>query len=78
MRYAFHEGLRCGYVHKWKADYEYNTVIRVLMEAFLQMTFCALLNIVRVSLSHLPLLAYHEHLLRQRLFHRRSHGHGTN
>eukprot|EP01022_Parablepharisma_sp_SALTPOND_P000759 TRINITY_DN104_c0_g1_i1.p1 TRINITY_DN104_c0_g1~~TRINITY_DN104_c0_g1_i1.p1 ORF type:complete len:558 (-),score=49.25 TRINITY_DN104_c0_g1_i1:6073-7746(-) len=35
----------CGYFHKWKKEYEYNTICRVLMEAFLNMSFCALLNI---------------------------------
>jgi len=39
---------RCLYIRRWKADYEYNAAIRVLMESFLQMTFCAMLNISRV------------------------------
>eukprot|EP01022_Parablepharisma_sp_SALTPOND_P031822 TRINITY_DN817_c0_g1_i8.p5 TRINITY_DN817_c0_g1~~TRINITY_DN817_c0_g1_i8.p5 ORF type:complete len:354 (-),score=14.54 TRINITY_DN817_c0_g1_i8:678-1739(-) len=39
---------RCSYIHKWREEYEYNAVIRILIECYLNMNFCALLNIWQV------------------------------
>lgn len=36
------------FIEKWKEEYVYNTPIRVLIECFVQLTFCALLNISEV------------------------------
>jgi len=40
----------CLLIHKWKKDYEYNTPIRVLIETYLNMTFCSFVNIWLVFL----------------------------
>jgi len=41
----------CSIVHKWRKDYEFNTPIRVLIETYLNMTFCSFLNIWFVFLA---------------------------
>ncbi len=38
-----------SYVRRWKREYEFNTICRVLIECFLNMTFCSILNIWNVS-----------------------------
>ena len=35
----------CGFIHRWKRDYEYNAIIRILTECYLNMIFCAFLNL---------------------------------
>jgi len=39
---------RCSFIHKWKSDFEYNAVIRILIESFLNLTFCSMLNMWHV------------------------------
>jgi len=41
----------CGYFHKWRKEYEFTTVIRVLIETYLQMVFCAAVNIWLLGLD---------------------------
>ena len=36
---------KCFYFRRWKEDYEYNVIFRVLFECYLQMSFNAFLNI---------------------------------
>eukprot|EP00826_Nyctotherus_ovalis_P006877 TRINITY_DN1167_c0_g1_i4.p1 TRINITY_DN1167_c0_g1~~TRINITY_DN1167_c0_g1_i4.p1 ORF type:complete len:151 (-),score=47.88 TRINITY_DN1167_c0_g1_i4:732-1184(-) len=40
---------RCERIRKWKEEYEYNCVIRTLIEAYLNLNFCALMNIRKVN-----------------------------
>jgi len=39
---------RCLWIHKMKKDYEYNGILRILIECYLNMNFCAILNIWNV------------------------------
>jgi len=41
---------KCETIHKMKKEYEYNTIIRVLIECYLNMSFCAILNLWMVFL----------------------------
>jgi len=43
---------RCETIHKWREDYEYNAIIRILIECYLNMIFCAILNIWNVFSSY--------------------------
>jgi len=43
---------RCSYIHKWREEYEYNTIFRIIIECYLNMNFCAFLNIWNVFLMH--------------------------
>jgi len=36
---------RCKFVWRWRREYEYNTVLRVLIECYMHMVFCSFLNI---------------------------------
>ena len=38
-------------MHKWRKEYEYNAVIRVLIECYLNLVFCALLNLWSVLIG---------------------------
>lgn len=40
---------KCERIRKWKEEYEYNCVIRTLIEAYLNLNFCALMNIKKVT-----------------------------
>eukprot|EP00826_Nyctotherus_ovalis_P047315 TRINITY_DN5429_c0_g1_i20.p1 TRINITY_DN5429_c0_g1~~TRINITY_DN5429_c0_g1_i20.p1 ORF type:complete len:529 (-),score=105.27 TRINITY_DN5429_c0_g1_i20:544-2130(-) len=39
---------RFKYFHEWKSGYEYNGVLRILIEAYLNMNFCAMINVNKV------------------------------
>ena len=39
---------KCEFIHKWREEYEYNTLLRALVECYLNMTFCAFLDICQV------------------------------
>eukprot|EP01022_Parablepharisma_sp_SALTPOND_P001165 TRINITY_DN105725_c2_g1_i1.p1 TRINITY_DN105725_c2_g1~~TRINITY_DN105725_c2_g1_i1.p1 ORF type:complete len:1460 (-),score=75.94 TRINITY_DN105725_c2_g1_i1:591-4970(-) len=36
---------RCGFLHRWKREYEFNAVIRILIECYLNLVFCSFLNL---------------------------------
>jgi len=36
---------RCKFIRNWKKDYEYNGVIRILIETYISLSFCSFLNI---------------------------------
>lgn len=42
---------KCSHIHEWKKDYEYNAIIRILIECYLNMNFCAILNLWNVCLN---------------------------
>ena len=42
---------RCGFIHRWKRDYEYNAIIRIVIECYLDLFFCALLDLSMVHFS---------------------------
>lgn len=39
----------CAIFHKWRKEYEFNAVIRILIECYLNLVFCSMLNISSVS-----------------------------
>ena len=41
---------KCEYIHKWKEEYEYNTILRSIIECYLDLSFCSILNIWAVLL----------------------------
>jgi len=43
---------RCNFIHNMKAEYEYNGVCRILLESFLNLNFCAFMNIWSVFLNN--------------------------
>jgi len=49
---------KCMYFHKWKKEYEYNVIFRVIIECYLQMSFCAILNLWNVNILYIIILFY--------------------
>eukprot|EP01022_Parablepharisma_sp_SALTPOND_P028562 TRINITY_DN71152_c0_g1_i1.p1 TRINITY_DN71152_c0_g1~~TRINITY_DN71152_c0_g1_i1.p1 ORF type:complete len:1645 (-),score=40.75 TRINITY_DN71152_c0_g1_i1:653-5587(-) len=44
----------CSFIHKWRKDYEFNAVIRVLLECYLHLVFSSFLNIWLVNFPSFP------------------------
>ena len=40
---------RFAKIHEWRSSYEYNCIFRVILESFLQLCFCSILNIYNVK-----------------------------
>ena len=53
--------IRCGFVHRWKQEYEYNVVIRVLIESQMDLIYCSLLNLAQVILLLIHSYNYQQH-----------------
>eukprot|EP01022_Parablepharisma_sp_SALTPOND_P012507 TRINITY_DN1609_c0_g2_i1.p1 TRINITY_DN1609_c0_g2~~TRINITY_DN1609_c0_g2_i1.p1 ORF type:complete len:1244 (+),score=61.49 TRINITY_DN1609_c0_g2_i1:84-3815(+) len=43
---------KCKFIHRWKKEYEFNAVIRILIECYLNLVFCSFLNIWMVFLQY--------------------------